>query len=81
MPKTRKQESSEKDAEQPEQVETVPVDTPAPAEPKDEKKEDDATTMARERQERFKALQARAVSVYSGRRRAGAFLVYSLSSY
>ncbi|KAJ5584183.1 pre-mRNA-splicing factor syf2 [Penicillium hispanicum] len=62
MPKTRKQELSEKDAEQPEQVETAPVDTPAPVEPKDEKREDDATTKARDRQERFKALQARAKS-------------------
>lgn len=65
MPQTRNQVSSaveEKKPEQHEQTEDVTEDTPASSEPNVEKKEDDAAAKARERQARFKALQARAVS-------------------
>lgn len=64
MPKTRKGTSSAEDtatADQPEQVEAPPKDTPSSSEPADEKKEDDAATKAQDRKARFKALQARAV--------------------
>lgn len=64
MPKTRKQERSaeeEKNAEQLERTEDVTKDTPTSSEP-NVVKEDDAAAKARERQARFKALQARAVS-------------------
>ncbi len=65
MPRTRKQESSaekESKAEQVEQTETATEDTPISSEPNAENKDDDAAAKARERQARFKALQARAVS-------------------
>lgn len=67
MPRTRKQEFSaeeEAKAEQVEQTEAVTEDTPTSSEPNVENKEDDAAAKARERQARFKALQARAVSEF-----------------
>lgn len=65
MPRTRNQEHSleeEKRPEKSDQNEDVSEDTPAAPEPNVEQKEDDAAAKARERQARFKALQARAVS-------------------
>jgi hypothetical protein len=68
MPRTRKQEAAEKEAapDHPEQTETAPENPPAAEEPTTtEKKVDDgdaAANSARERLQRFKALQARAVS-------------------
>lgn len=65
MPKTRKEESSveeESNAGQPQQVEIASNDTPTSSGPNVEKKDDDVTAKARDRQARFKALQARAVS-------------------
>lgn len=65
MPRTRKQEFSaeeESKAEQVEQTEAATEDKPTSSEPNAENKEDDAAAKARERQARFKALQARAVS-------------------
>lgn len=67
MPKTRKQEKQESsvekanDVEPLEQKEEASKDTTVP-ESNAEKEESDATVKARERQARFKALQARAVS-------------------
>lgn len=68
MPRTRKQEAAEKEAapDHPEQTETAPENPPAAEEPTTtEKKDDDgdaAANSASERLQRFKALQARAVS-------------------
>ncbi|KAJ5169001.1 Pre-mRNA-splicing factor syf2 [Penicillium canariense] len=65
MPKTRQAESSAMDelnVEQPEQIETAPMETPSSSEPPAANKEDDAAAKARERKDRFKALQARAKS-------------------
>lgn len=62
MAEEDKQVSFEGGAEQPKQMETASAEIPASAEPKTEKEEDDAAAKARERRERFKALQARAVS-------------------
>lgn len=64
MPKTRKRESPAEEEKRPEQREETEdiTETPASSEPNVEKKEDDAAAKARERQARFKALQARAVS-------------------
>jgi hypothetical protein len=69
MVKTRKQELSAEESpntEQPEQTETATNEAPTTSEPADEKKEGDAASKARDRQARFKALQARAVSKTSG---------------
>jgi pre-mRNA-splicing factor SYF2 len=69
MVKTRKQELSAEESqntEQPEQTETATNEAPTTSEPADEKKEGDAASKARDRQARFKALQARAVSRTSG---------------
>lgn len=68
MVTTRNQElSTEKGSksEQPEQTEGTISEAPTPSEPNDGKNEDDAASQARDRQARFKALQARAVSIYS----------------
>lgn len=68
MPRTRKQEAAEKQAapDHPEQTEVAPENPSAAEEPTTEKKDDDgdaAPNAARERLQRFKALQARAVSL------------------
>ena len=68
MVTTRNQELSTEEGskpEQPEQTETTISEDPTPSEPNGGKKEDDAASKARDRQARFKALQARAVSKHS----------------
>jgi hypothetical protein len=65
MVTTRKQELSTEEsshATQPEQTENVTTEASTISEPNDDKTEDDAASKARDRQARFKALQARAVS-------------------
>ena len=61
MPKTQKADQPVEDVEQSEQAEAIPTEKPDSFEPNVEKKENDAAAKARERQQRFKALQARAV--------------------
>lgn len=68
MVTTRKQEHSAEQSsnvEKPEQAETATNEAPSTSEPNEEKKDDDAAAKARDRQARFKALQARAVSIHS----------------
>lgn len=65
MAKESKQESSELNDEPLKQVETALADVPPSAELKTETPETEAVAKARERRERFKALQARAVSPHS----------------
>lgn len=68
MVTTRKQELSAEESsnvEKPEQTETATNEAPSTSEPNEEKKDDDAAAKARDRQARFKALQARAVSIHS----------------
>jgi hypothetical protein len=67
MPRTRNQEAAEKEvvSDHPEQTEAAPENPPAAEEPTTDKKNEDGDTAAnaaRERLQRFKALQARAVS-------------------
>ncbi|KAJ6127364.1 Pre-mRNA-splicing factor syf2 [Penicillium sp. IBT 18751x] len=65
MVQTRDQDLSTEEGpkpDHPEQTETSVSEDPTPSEPKDGKTEDDAASKARERQARFKALQARAKS-------------------
>lgn len=69
MPRTRKQESSTEEARNTEplkQEEEASKEMPTVSEPNVENEESDATVKARERQARFKALQARAVSGSAG---------------
>ncbi|CAI7632801.1 unnamed protein product [Penicillium manginii] len=67
MPRTRNQEAAEKEvvSDHPEQTEAAPENPPAAEEPTTDKKNEDGDTAAnaaRERLQRFKALQARAKS-------------------
>lgn len=67
MPRTRKQEAAAAEKEpvpdQPEQKESAPENPPATSEPTPEKKDnEDAAAKASDRLQRFKSLQARAVS-------------------
>jgi len=66
MVNTRKQELSTEEGsntEQPEQSEIATSEAVTTSEPNDDKKESDAAAKAQDRQARFKALQARAVSL------------------
>lgn len=68
MVTTRKQELSTEEssnATQPEQTENATTEASTISEPNDEKTEGDAASKAHDRQARFKALQARAVSTPS----------------
>lgn len=64
MPTTRKAEKIERDSENPDQLEVPPAETTENSTAPDSKsgpKEDEASVKAKERKDRFKALQARAV--------------------
>ncbi|KAJ5272780.1 pre-mRNA-splicing factor syf2 [Penicillium angulare] len=62
MPQAKKTDPTVEDTEQPDQTESPTANTSSTAESNADKQEDDAAAKARERQERFKALRARAKS-------------------